>query len=142
MRPHKLLRLLVILMATPLAALAVWSLQHTARELMDPCIAWESGSSNSFSGSAAIAPGDPCRMRGVNGQSRATAETIAVLVPGGMLAGAILAIAGALRRRPRMLFGAALFTLAETVGAFSIFPLTLLAGAVFLTAYGILQDPA
>jgi hypothetical protein len=120
--------LLIVAAALPAAGISAWSLQHTARELADPCTAWEVPQGYVVR----VVPDDPCRTRSVQGWSKAHAATVAALVPGGVLTAAILAVVGAGRRRKPLLFAGGFLMMLETFAVFTIAPLTLLAGVTFL----------
>jgi hypothetical protein len=120
--------LLVVAAALPAAGVAVWSLQRTARDFADPCTSW----GNSQGSVVHVAPDDPCRTRSAQTWSKAHAATVAALVPGGVLTAAILAIAGAVRRRRPLLYAGGFLMMLETFVVFTIAPLTLLAGVTFL----------
>ena len=120
--------LLTSVVASPLIAITMWSIGRTVKELSNPCIAW--GQSTPFR--ATIGPHDPCRERGGTTGSKAGAALLAALVPGGVLAAAILAVVGAASSRPRLMLVASVAMLLETPFAFSIAPLTLIAGLSFL----------
>lgn len=70
------------------------------------------------------------------------AATVAALVPGGILALAVLGVAGAARRRKGLLFAAGFGMLCETAFVFTIAPLTLVAGMAFLLLVGQLTREA
>src|SRR5450432_168418 len=120
--------LLTSVVASPLIAITLWSIGRTVKEVSDPCIAW--GQSTPFH--AIIGPHDPCRQRGGNAGSKAGAALLAALVPGGVLAAAILAVVGAASSRPRLMLVASVAMLLETPVVFTIAPLTLIAGLSFL----------
>ena len=111
-------------------AIALWSLGKTMRELSNPCITW--GYPEGKPVYMHVGPHDPCREPGINTQTRPQAALLAVFAPGGLLAAALLAIAGAASARPRLVCIGSVVMLMETLVAFSIWPLTLIAGFSFL----------
>jgi hypothetical protein len=125
---HRASLLLVVAAALPAAGVAVWSLQRTARDVADPCTRWEVPQGSVVR----LAPDDPCRHVSVQGWSRTQAETVAALVPGGVLVATVLAVAGAALRRKPLLFAGGFLMVLETFAVFTIAPLTLLAGVTFL----------
>jgi hypothetical protein len=123
---------LTSVVASPLIAITLWSIGRTAIEISDPCIAWgQSGQSMTLHAPHA-GPGDPCRQKGSNTGSKAGAALLAALVPGGVLAAAILAVVGAASSRPRLMLVGSVAMLLETLVVFTIAPLTLIAGLSFL----------
>jgi hypothetical protein len=82
--------------------------------------------------SASIGPNDVCRSVTVHGESKLRAVTTAALVPGVVLMGTLLAITGVARARRWLIFVAAGLMLAETPVVFTIAPLTLLTGLLYL----------
>jgi hypothetical protein len=120
--------LLTSLVATPLIAITLWSIGKTVKDLSDPCITW--GQSSPFH--AVIGPHDPCRHWGGNSLTRADAVLLATFAPGGVLAAALLGIAGAASRRRRLMLAGGIVMLLETLVVFTIAPLTLIAGLSFI----------
>ena len=129
-RVQRITVLLVLLAAAPIAAIAVWSISHTMIELSDPCAAWDNPPEQPMH--AQIGPHDACRARSIHAESRNRAAIITAIVPGGLLVAAMLAIAGAVLSRRRVLIAAGIGMLAETLVAFTIAPLTLVAGVSIL----------
>jgi hypothetical protein len=68
----------------------------------------------------------------MNGESKLRAMTTAALVPGVLLLSALLATIGAARARRWLIFVAAGLMLAETPVVFTIAPLTLITGLLYL----------
>jgi hypothetical protein len=68
----------------------------------------------------------------VHNESKARAAMVAAEVPGGLMAAAMLAVAGAALSRRRMMLAAAIGMSAETLVVFSIAPPTLVVGLGFL----------
>jgi hypothetical protein len=118
--------LLTFVVASPVAAVALWSIGKTVRELANPCITW--GYPQGQPMSMHVGPNDPCREPGMNSLTRTQAVLLAAMAPGGLLAAALLGVAGAASSRRRMMLAGALVMLLETLVAFSIWPLTLIAG--------------
>jgi hypothetical protein len=79
-----------------------------------------------------IGPNDVCRSVTINGESKLRAATTSALVPGVVLLSTLLAITGAARARRWLIFVAAGLMLAETPVIFTIAPLTLLTGLLYL----------
>jgi len=82
--------------------------------------------------SASIGPNDVCRSVTVHGGSKLRAVTTAALVPGALLLSIVLATTGVARARPWLIFVAAVLMLGETPVVFTIAPLTLLTGLLYL----------
>jgi hypothetical protein len=122
--------LLVFLVTTPVAAIALWSTTHTVIELTDPCATWDYPPNQPIY--VHVGPHDVCRAPSVHPESRARAATRAALAPGVLLAAAILAMAGAVLSRRRMMIASGIAMLLETLVVFTIAPLTLLAGVSIL----------
>jgi len=120
--------LVVFLVASPVAAISLWSIGHTAAELVNPCIAWNHPADQPVPVGARGA----CRGIEVNFESKTAAATRAAVFPGGLLAAATLAIVAAARARRRLMIASAALMLAETPFLFTIAPLTLIAGLTFL----------
>ena len=126
MRVPRTALLLAIAFSGPPAGVAIWSIGHTVRQMSDPCVRWNGGGSRSLS--ATIRPGDPCVSIKAVGESRLRAAITCALIPGGVLLGAALGIAGVAAARRRLILAGAFLMLAETLLAFTIAPLTLIAG--------------
>ena len=122
--------LLVFLAASPVATIAIWSISHAAIEFADPCAIWDYPPEQPAH--AHIGPYDACRTRSIHTESKAYAAIRAAIVPGGVLLAALLAMAGAVLSRRRVLIAAGIGMLVETIGVFTIAPLTLVAGVSFL----------
>ena len=82
--------------------------------------------------SASIGPNDVCRSVTTNGESRLRAITVGALIPGGVFLSTLLATIGVALARRWLIFVAAVLMLAETPLTFSIAPLTLLTGLLYL----------
>jgi hypothetical protein len=121
---------LVLVTAAPIAAIALWSIGHTVIEISDPCATWDYPPGQGVH--LHVGPHDPCRTASVHSESKARAVTRAAMVPGGLLAAAILAVMGAALSRRGVLLAAGIGMLAETVVVFTLAPLTLVAGVSFL----------
>lgn len=120
--------LLVCVLAAPVGGIALWSIGRTASDFADPCATW-----NYPTGEAVrVGPHDTCRQRAVHTESMARSIIRAAIVPGGVLLASVLAIAGVLRSRRRLMIAAGIGMLAETIVVFTIAPLTLIAGVGFL----------
>jgi hypothetical protein len=122
--------LLVFLVTAPVAAIALWSTIRTVIELTDPCATWNYPPGQPVHLHAG--PHDACRAPSVHPESRLRAVTRAALVPGALLAAAILAMAGAVLSRRRFMIASGIAMLLETLVVFTIAPLTLLAGVSIL----------
>ena len=85
--------LLVFVAASPVAAIAIWSISHTVIELSDPCASWDYPPGQPVY--MHVGPHDACREPSVHTESKARAAIRAAIVPGGLLLSAILAVAGA-----------------------------------------------
>jgi hypothetical protein len=68
----------------------------------------------------------------VHTESKVRAAIIAAIVPGGLLAATMLAVAGAALSRRRVMIAAGIGMLTETLVVFTVAPLTLVAGVTFL----------
>ena len=82
--------------------------------------------------SASIGPNDVCRSVTMNGESKLRAITVSALVPGVVLLSTLLAIIGVARTHRWLIFVAAVLMLVETPLTFSIAPLTLITGLLYL----------
>ena len=122
--------LLVFVAASPVAAIAIWSISHTVIELSDPCASWDYPPEQPVS--IHVGPHDACRERSVHTESKARAAVRAAIVPGGLLVSAMLAVTGAALSRRRVVIAAGIGMLTETLVVFSIAPLTLVVGVSFL----------
>jgi hypothetical protein len=120
--------LLVCLLAAPIAGIALWSISHTATEVLDSCVHWDSAPGEAIS----IGPHDPCRAITGHAESKPRALIKAATVPGGMLVATILALVGVVLSRRRLLITAGIGMLAETLLVFSIAPLTFVVGLSFI----------
>ena len=122
--------LLVFVAASPVAAIAIWSISHTVIELADPCASWDYPPGQPVY--MHVGPHDACREPSVHVESKARAAIRAAIVPGGVLLSAILGVAGAALFRRRLVIAAGVGMLAETLVVFTIAPLTLVVGVSFL----------
>jgi hypothetical protein len=122
--------LLTCVAASPVIAIALWSIGKTVMEISNPCITW--GYPKGEPMYLHVGPHDPCRERGGRTGSKTDAALLAGLVPGGVLAAALLAIAGAAFARRRLMFAGGIVMLVETLFVFTIAPLTLIAGLSFI----------
>jgi hypothetical protein len=121
--------LLVFVAASPVAAIAIWSLSHTMMELTDPCASWDYPPGPVY---MHVGPHDVCREPSVHTESKARAAARAAIVPGGVLLSAILAVTGAALSYRKMVIAAGIGMLTETLVVFTIAPLTLVVGVSFL----------
>jgi len=124
--------LLVLLAALPIVAVAFWSIRQTVIGLADPCATWVQAPADGAAISAVITPQDPCKVKTVHAQSKARALIVAAVVPGGLLASTLLAVAGAALSRRRLILAGAAGTLTETLVVFTLAPLTLAVGLTYL----------
>jgi hypothetical protein len=122
--------LLVFVTAAPVAAIAIWLISHTVIELSDPCTIWDYPPEQPMY--LDVGPHDACRAPSVHTESKARAAIRTAIVPGGLLVAAMLAMAGAVLSRRRVVIAAGIGMLTETLVAFTIAPLTLLAGVSIL----------
>jgi hypothetical protein len=122
--------LLVFLAASPVAAIAIWSISQAAIELSDPCATWDYPPEQLVYGH--VGPRDACRALSVHTESKARATIRAAIVPGGVLLSAILAVAGAAFSYRKVMIAAGIGMLTETLIVFTIAPLTLVVGVSFL----------
>ena len=128
--------LLAVLASLPLGLVAIRAVVVVVRDFSDPCLQWgeRSGSGYSTNLSGALVAGDPCVTR-ASGTSETKAGAImrTLLVPGGILAAIGLGVLGAARSRHKLVVTGACLMLVEAVPLiFSVAPLALLAGGVFL----------
>jgi hypothetical protein len=121
--------LLVFVAASPVAAIAIWSISQTVIELSDPCASWDHPPGPVY---MHVGPHDACREPSVHTESKARAAITAAIVPGGLLLSAILAVAGAALSYRRVVIAAGIGMLTETLVVFTIAPLTLVVGVSFL----------
>lgn len=129
--------LLVFLAAAPAAGIAIWSITRTAMELADPCATWDCPPDLPVY--LRVGPHDVCRAPSVHVESKKRALTRAALIPGGVLAAAMLAMAGAAMLRRRWMIAAGIAMLTEALVVFTIAPLTLIAGVSLLILSGRAQ---
>jgi hypothetical protein len=122
--------LLAVIVSAPTAAISVWSITRTLSQMFDPCVRWDASGGTSVSvslGSNALR-----KSVTVHGESKLRAGLVSALVPGVVLVSAVLATIGVAVSRPRLIFGGAVLMLAETLVAFTIAPLTLITGLLYL----------
>ncbi|HLN02452.1 MAG TPA: hypothetical protein VK335_24405 [Bryobacteraceae bacterium] len=128
--------LLAVLASLPLGLVAVSAVVQEVRDLSDPCLHWGdiSGSGSGVILSSSARPAGPCAMHGSGtSETKAGAMIRTLLVPGGILAAIVLGVLGAARSRQRLVRIGACLMLVEAVPLiFSVAPLALLAGGVFL----------
>lgn len=122
--------LLVCVSAAPTAGIAVWSIGQTVIEVLDPCGSWGYPPEQPIS--IPVGPRGPCRAITAHAESKLRALIKAATVPGGILVASMLAVAGAVLSRRRLLITAGVGMLAETLLVFSIAPLTLVVGLTFV----------
>jgi hypothetical protein len=121
--------ILAVIVSAPTSAIAVWSITHTVLDIVDPSVRWDpsTSTSGSFSGSVAIG-----RTVKVIGESKLRAITVSALVPGVVLVSTLLATIGVAVARRWLIVIAAVLMIAETAVVFSIAPLTLATGLLYL----------
>jgi hypothetical protein len=124
--------LIALIVSAPAAVIAVWSIRHTVSQMFDPCVRWEARGSTSGSFSASIGPNDVCKSITINGESKLRAGVVSTMVPGVVLVSAMLATIGVAFSRRWLIFIGAILMLAETPLVFSIAPLTLITGVLYL----------
>jgi len=130
LRASRIVGVLAVIVTLPTAGLALRAVAITAWQMFDPCVRWDASGSTSGSLSSRAMGG--CRAVTVNGQSRLRAVTMTALVPGGLLLSTVLAAIGLVRSRRWFIFVGALLMLAETPLVFTIAPLTLITGLLYL----------
>ena len=119
------------IVSAPVAGIAVWSIGHTVLELLDPTVRWEPSASGRGGVSRSVTAGRNQTVT-VIGESKSKAIAVSALIPGGVLLSALLAVTGAACRRPWMIAVAAVVMLVETPLTYSIAPLTLVTGVLYL----------
>jgi hypothetical protein len=117
--------LLAIAFALPLSAVAVAAVVTEVADQIDPCVRWNSDR---------IHPAPSvCTEIKVRGETRGWSFVRMAAVPGVILAAGVLAVFGALRKRPWLIFLAACLILVEVVPlALTLWPPALLTRAGFL----------
>lgn len=123
--------LLAVAVSAPVAAVTAWSVTHTVSQLFDPCVRWDDSGSTQGSG-AGLGPHDPCRSVTVNGESKLRAIMMSAMIPGIVLASAVLATIGVAVQRRRLIVAGSILMLCETAAVFTIAPLTLVTGLLYL----------
>jgi hypothetical protein len=123
--------ILAIIVSIPTAAIAVRAIALTVLNILDPTVRWEpsASTSGSFSGTVSVGLNQTVR---VIGESKLRAITVSALIPGGVFLSTLLAIIGVARAHRWLIFVAAVLMLAETPLTFSIAPLTLITGLLYL----------
>jgi hypothetical protein len=135
--------LIAVLVSLPLGLVAIRAIVMEVRDLSDPCLHWGE-SSDWGSGvilSSSARPAGPCAAH-FSGTSETKAGAIirTLLVPGGILAAITLGVLGAARWRPGLVgIGAGLMLVEAVPLIFSLAPLALLTGGVFLWVANRLQ---
>ena len=124
--------LLTIMVSAPAAVVSVWSITRTLSQMSDPCVRWEAREGTSGTLSASIGPDDVCNSVTVHGESKLRAGIVSALVPGVVLVSAMLATIGAAVSRRWLILVGAILMLAETPVVFSIAPLTMITGLLYL----------
>ncbi|MBZ5590624.1 MAG: hypothetical protein LAP39_00195 [Acidobacteriia bacterium] len=130
LRASPIVLVLAGIVSLPTAGIALRAVGITAWQMFDPCVRWDA--SGSTSGSLSIGPRDVCRTVTVNGQSKLRAATVTALIPGVVLLCTVLATIGVVRSRRGWIFAGAVLMLAETPLTFTIAPLTLMTGLLYL----------
>jgi hypothetical protein len=121
---------LAVIVSLPTAGFALRAVGLTVWEILDPCVRWDASGSNS--GSLSIGPKDVCRTVRGYGESRLRAITRTALIPGVVFLCTVLAAIGVVRSRRGLIFAGAVVMLVETPLTYSIAPLTLVTGLVYL----------
>lgn len=103
----------MLLAALPIVAVAFWSIRQTVIGLVDPCATWVQAPGEQRALSGVITPQDPCKVKTVHSQSKSRDVIVAAVVPGGLLASTLLAVAGAAFSRRRLILAGAVGTLVE-----------------------------
>jgi hypothetical protein len=124
--------LIAVIVSAPAAVIAVWSISHTVSQMFDPCVRWEASEGTSGRFSASIGPNDVCKSITINGESKLRAGVVSTLVPGIVLVSTVLATIGVALSRRWLIFVGSILMLAETPVVFSIAPLTLITGLLYL----------
>jgi hypothetical protein len=133
MRRISSILILAVIVSAPTAAIAVRAITRTVSQIFDPCVRWDSSAtSGNGSMSASIGPNDACRSVTVNGESKLRAFIVGALVPEVLLLSTLLATIGVALARRWLIFGASVLMLAETPVVFTIAPLTLMTGLLYL----------
>jgi hypothetical protein len=141
---------LAIVVALPISVLAIASFERTASRLADPCTEWISRDAGNPGRikvrrgnlGAALQAGThfptPCANRvSETAETRHDALVSAALIPGGLLLGSVLGIAGALASLPFLLMIGAAILLLESIFV-SVGPVIAIGAALFLvTAYKV-----
>ena len=124
--------LIAVIVSAPAAVIAVWSIRYTVSQMFDPCVRWEASGGTSGSFSAYIGPNDACKSTTVVGESKLRAGVVSTMVPGVVLVSTMLTTIGVAFSRRWLIFVGAILMLAETPVVFSIAPLTLITGVLYL----------
>ena len=131
MRRASAILILAVIVSAPTAAIAVWSIAHTVSDIFDPSVRWEPVTSTHGSFSGSVSAGQNQTVK-VNGESKVRAITVSILVPGVVLLSTLLAITGVAGARRWLIVVAGILMLAETAVIFTIAPLTLVTGLLYL----------
>ena len=124
---------LAVMVSLPLGLVAVRAVAITAEQFFDPCFQWGNGNSSSGTISGTIRSDDPCRSRSGTSETQTQAGARMMVVPGGVLVGLALGIAGAARSRAGLAVAGAVVVFLEAVPLmFSFAPLAVLTSGVFL----------
>ena len=124
--------LLTIIVSAPTALISGWSITRTLSQMVDPCVRWEGSGGTSGTLSASIGPNDVCKSVTVNGESKLRAGAVSALVPGVVLVSTVLAMIGVAVSHRWLIVVGAILMLAETPVVFSMAPLTLISGLLYL----------
>ena len=111
------------------ALISLWSIGHTVKGVLNPCESWGHPEQPI---SVQVGLHDACRGIVAHAESKTHALIIAATVPEGMLLASMLALAGAVLSRRRLLITAGIGILAETLLVFSIAPLTFGVGLIHI----------
>jgi len=117
----------------PIGLVAAGSVFSRVRDFLDPCLQWGENSGSVASLPPPSAHPAPCATRvSATSETRRGAVVQLLLAPGGILLAVALGIIGAVRARQGLVVSAAVLLFVEAFIAFSVAPLALLAGFVFL----------
>ena len=124
--------LLVGLVVLPMGFVAARAISIVAEESLNPCFHW-SDEANGYD-IQHVRPGDPCSGGTTwTSETKAQAVITALLVPGGILAAAALALYGAGTSRAGALVIAACIMFVEAIPTcFSVAPISILTGAALM----------
>jgi hypothetical protein len=120
---------LSLVIALPIAAIAIGTAGYRFDQLFDPCVAW--GVGDTGSGYRAVA--DPCKEHTGYGETKTHFLVMMAAVQGVLLLCAALGVVGAACSRPKLTILAGVLMTFEIVPTiFSIAPLVALTGAGFI----------